>query len=131
MKEKAMELVNRHLVTTTLSTADAEGNVDAALFNSATMVDERTVVGAHMSIRRSYENLLATRKAVLTVIVPNAQDPILTDGVRLYLDLAADETEGEGFDRLQKWLNQAFGVGFKLQSRLVFKVNEIRPLWEW
>ena len=51
--------------------------------------------------------------------------------MRVYVELVADETEGEKFDDLQRWLDRSFGIGFRLQNRLVFKVTEIRPLWEW
>src|SRR3990172_4521696 len=100
MKEKAMELVNRHLVTTLLSTADEQGNVDAALFNSAFMPDYNTLVGARIGLKRSYENLKRTGKGVLSVIVPDPENPLDTDGVRVYVELVADETEGEKFDDL-------------------------------
>lgn len=131
MKEKARQLINQHLVTTTLSTADPEGNVDVALFSSATMMDERTVVGARISLKRSYENLKKTGRGVLAVIVPDPENPVNTDGVRVYLELIGDETEGPGFADMQAWLDKYFGAGFKLQNRLVFRVTDIRPLWEW
>jgi hypothetical protein len=131
MKEKARDLINRHLVTTLLSTADERGNADAALFNSASMPDPNTVVGAQIGLKRSYENLKKTRRGVISVIVPHPEDPLKTDGVRVYVELVADETEGEGFDELQRSLDRSLGVGFRLKSRLVFKVTEIRPLWEW
>lgn len=131
MIEKAREFINRHLVTTTLSTADAEGNVDVALFNSAHMVDPYTVVGAHIGLNRSYENLLRTGKAVLAVIVPDPEIPVNTDGVRVYLEFVEEQTQGPEFEQLQRWLDNAFGVGFLLKGRLVFRVTEIRPLWQW
>lgn len=126
--EKARELLNRHLVTTTLSTTDKEGNVDCAILNSAAMHEDNLIVAARMSLKRSYESLKQTGKGVFTIIVPG-ETPEQTDGVRIYVRLVGDETHGAAFDELKRWVLRHFG-DFPVQNRLVFEITETRPLWE-
>lgn len=52
MIKKARILMNKHLVTTTLSTADREGNVDVAIVNTAVLSDPETIKCARISTKK-------------------------------------------------------------------------------
>ena len=124
---KARELLNRNLVTTTISTADSNGYVDTAIVNSARMLDDTTIAIARVSIKRSYDNLLQNPKAVFAVILPGETSRD-TDGIRIYTNMVCNQKDGPGFEEMNCWLRETFGL--KARNRLLFKITEIRSILE-
>jgi hypothetical protein len=127
--KKARIIMNKHLVTTTLSTTDKEGNVDVAIVNTAVMADPETIKCARISTKKTYENLKETGKGMFMVIAPKP-NPMETDGIRIEVELIKDETEGDEFDIMQDFVHRNFGP-FEIKNLLTFKITKIRPCWEW
>lgn len=71
--EKARELLNRNLLTTTLSTVDKEYNVNVAVITVVEMVDDETILCARFGAEQTYANLKETGKGVFMVLVADEQ----------------------------------------------------------
>lgn len=126
---KAKEYINDHHLTTTLSSVDKEGNVDLVIVNTAIMTDPLTIKAASTSAEKMYENLKTTRKGMFMVIVPS-EDPLKTNSIRIAVELIKDETQGEDFETMQAFVDEAYG-GFRIQNLLTFRVTEIKPVAVW
>jgi len=105
-----------------LSTADAKGNVDAAIYASPHIMSEDSVAFI-MRPRLSYDNIQQNPKAAYMFIEkgPGYQ------GRRLYLEKTGQE---ENPERVRQLRRSSHGdAGDKDQAKLVyFKVTHIRPL---
>jgi hypothetical protein len=105
-----------------LSTADAQGNVDCAVYAAPHIMDESTIA-LIMRPRQSYRNLQSNPKAAYMFVEkgPGYQ------GKRLYLEKTAEETDVDKVNLLRR---SEHGKGSdETQAALVyFKVTHIRPL---
>ncbi|NSW83241.1 MAG: hypothetical protein HPY90_08185 [Syntrophothermus sp.] len=124
--EKARELLNRNLLTTTLSTVDKEYNVNVAVITVVEMVDDETILCARFGAEQTYANLKETGKGVFMVLVTDEQGR--KDGVRVYVELAEDLTEGPYYDRIKARLEATPYRDFPLKNCLVFKIIGIAPI---
>jgi len=124
--EKARELLNRNLVSTTLSTVDKEYNVNVAVITVVEMIDDETILCARFGAERTYANLKETGKGVFMVLVTDEQGR--KDGVRVYVELAEDLTEGPYYDRIKARLEATPYRDFPLKNCLVFKITGIAPI---
>jgi hypothetical protein len=105
-----------------LSTADTAGNVDAAIYATPHVMDERTIAFI-MRPRRSFSNVQQNPKAVYMYIEkgPGYQ------GRRLYLEKTGMENDP---DKVNQFRRSSHGhSGDEVEAKLVyFKVTHIRPL---
>lgn len=124
LAEKAKELINQHLLTTTLSTIDRNCNIDVSIASVILMTDPETIKVAQLSKQKAYENLRATRKGVFMVVVPTV-DSMKTDSICIAVELVKEETEGEEFDTMQYFINEAYG-GIEIKNLLTFRITEIK-----
>ena len=106
----------------TLSTADANGNVDSAIYATPHVMGEDTVAFI-MRPRLSFDNIQQNPKAVYLYVEkgPGYQ------GRRLYLEKTAQE---ENPEKVNQFRRSSHGdTGGEEQAKLVyFKVTRIRPL---
>jgi len=124
--EKARELLNRNLLTTTLSTVDKEYNVNVAVITVVEMIDDETILCARFGAERTYANLKETGKGVFMVLVTDEQGK--KDGIRVYVRLAEDLTEGPYYERIKARLQATPYRDFPLKNCLVFKITGIAPI---
>ncbi|ADI02704.1 pyridoxamine 5'-phosphate oxidase family protein [Syntrophothermus lipocalidus] len=124
--EKARELLNRNLLTTTLSTVDKEYNVNVAVITVVEMVDDETILCARFGAEQTYANLKETGKGVFMVLVADEQGK--KDGIRVYVRLAEDLTEGPYYERIKARLEATPYGNFPLKNCLVFKITGIAPI---
>lgn len=124
--EKARSLLNANYISTTLSTADKGYNVNVAVISILEMVDDETIICARFGADRTYANLKETGKGVFMVLLTdNARTK---DGIRVYVELKEDQTEGEYFERIRKRLADTRYAAFPLKNCLVFKITDILPV---
>ena len=118
LAQKVKEYINDRL--TTILSMDKEGNNNIAIVNTAIMTDPTTIKIARIGTDKSYDNLKATKKAMLVVIVPD------TKGICIAVELIKDETQGEDFETMQAFVNEEYG-GFRIKNLLTFNITEIKP----
>ncbi len=111
-----------------LSTADADGNVNAAVFGSPRMIDENTVIMG-ISENRSYRNLLDNPKAVFLVVEPG-KSIMEWKGLRVYLKVEAIDTDGKFYNEIKTGIAEAVGkdAARMIRAAVRFKITEIRNL---
>jgi hypothetical protein len=129
MDSKLMEFFNRQPRMGTLSTADREGNVNAAVFGSPGLLDDRTMVMA-IGNNRSFRNLQENPKAVFTIVQP-ADSFLDWKGVRVYLKMAGCHTSGDILDETRAQIAQVLGedgAQAAVEFALTFEVTDVRPL---
>ncbi len=125
--EKARQLLNANLISTTLSTVDEEYNVNVAVLTVLEMIGDDRIICARFGADRTYANLKQTGKGVFLVLVTD-EGQQTKDGVRVYVELEDDTTGGEYFERLQRKLAQTPYRQFPLKNCLVFKITAIVPV---
>jgi len=91
-RKELMALFNKRPRIGALSTANSNGDVNAAVFGSPQMIDENTIVMG-IGKNRSYNYLRENPKAVFILMEPGA-GPMEWKGVRVYLESAGIETAG-------------------------------------
>ena len=105
-----------------LSTADAEGNVDAAVYGRPHMQDDGSV-GLIMQPRLSYANLQSNPKAAYLFIEKGPG----YKGTRVYLEKTGEESDPEKVASVRRSTHGCEDSASK--SKLVFfKVTRTRPL---
>ncbi len=124
--EKARELLNANLISTTLSTVDAQYNVNVAVLTVMEMIGDDRIICARFGADRTYANLKETGKGVFLVLVTDENQT--KDGIRVYVELEGDTTSGEYFERIQQRLAQTAYSRFPLKNCLVFKITAIVPV---
>ncbi len=125
--EKARELLNANLISTTLSTVDEDYNVNVAVLTVLEMIDDNRIICARFGADRTYANLKQTGKGVFLVLVTD-ESKQTKDGIRVYVELEDDTTSGEYFERMQRKLAQTPYSKFPLKNCLVFKITAIAPV---
>ena len=106
-----------------LATADAQGNVDAAIYASPHVMDEVTVAFI-MADRMSYRNLSGNPKAAY-LFVEKGQG---YKGKRLYLTKTGEESDQQVVESIRRRQRSVYQAD-KGSSRVVyFKVEKVRAL---
>jgi len=128
MPSNLMEYFNKSPRVGTLSTADKAGKVDAGIFGSPRMIDERTVVMG-LGKNRSLANLQQNPFAVYLIMEPGAT---LMDwkGIRVYLKAQNIATSGPVLDTFKAQMAKVTGVEATkmIHAAVTFAVTEVRPL---
>lgn len=114
------------VVPPTLCTASADGMPNVTYLSLAEYVDPQHIALSYQFFNRSRENVLATRRAALTL-----DDPYTGAGVILQLGYERTETEGPVFERLRaKLAGVASHSGmenvFVLRGADIYRVLELR-----
>ena len=127
-KKQVMEMFNRENRVGALATANANGEVNAAVFGSPRMIDEDTVIMA-IGDNRSFKYLQENPKASFIVIEPG-NTPASWKGIRLYLEVDSFERYGEVLDSFRENIRKVAGnrSADAIRAAIRFKVVEIRPL---
>ena len=106
-----------------LATADAEGNVDAAVYARPHVMEDGTVAFI-MADRLSYRNLSDNPKAAY-LFVEKGQG---YKGKRLYLSKTGEESDQQVVESMRRRQRKDYQVD-KAKSRVVyFKVKKVRAL---
>ncbi|MGE5381012.1 MAG: hypothetical protein ACM3NT_08115 [Methylocystaceae bacterium] len=124
--EKARELLNRNLISTTLSTVDVNYRVNIAVVSILEMIDDETIICARFGADLTYANLKATGQGVFMVLITD--NNTRKDGIRVYVELIDDQTSGEYYDRVKMRLLNSNYRQFPLKNCLVFKIIGIAPV---
>ena len=128
---KVKEMVNDPRRIGVIATADREGNPNAAVFGSVHMPDDLTIVMG-LGDTRTAQNLLETEKAVFMSILAN-ENPMLTQGCRVYLRLRSMENEGPNLiaikARVAAKANEKAAA--MIQYAVHFDIESTRPLIDW
>ena len=125
---RLMEYFNRQPRIGILSTANRGGKVDAAVFGSPQMTDERTVVMA-LGENRTFEYLRENPSAVFT-IVESGKTIADWKGLRVYLWMKEYATSGEMLETYKKEVARAVGdeAAKMVHAVVTFEITEVRPL---
>lgn len=123
---KARDLLNRNLISTTLSTVDVNYHVNIAVVSILEMIDDETIICARFGADLTYANLKATSEGVFLVLLTDNQTS--KDGIRVYVRLADDQTSGPHYDRIKERLQNSNYHQFPLKNCLVFKITGIAPV---
>ena len=127
MAAKLMEYFNKQPRLGTLSTADKEGKVNAAVLGSPRMVDEKTVV---MTLRnsRTFANLQENPYAVFAIMEPGKTTPEWK-GIRVYLKMTGYQTSGEKLETMRAQAAQRIGEATAklIHAAVTLEVYDVRP----
>lgn len=128
MPSKLMEYFNKQPRIGVLSTSNGSGAVDAAVFGSPQMVDEKTVVMGSGE-NRTLADLRENPHAVYLIMEPG--ETIMDwKGVRVYLKMTSLETSGEGLENYKRQIAEAVGeqAAQMIAAMVRFEVTDVRPL---
>lgn len=127
-RQKLLEVFNKQPRIGTLSTANAKGEVNVAVFGSPQMIDENTVVMG-IGENRSFSNLRENPKAVFIVLEPGET---LMDwkGARVYLEALDIETGGGFYDQIRDDIAKTSGEqgARMIHAAIRFRITEVRPI---
>ncbi|MCK9306344.1 MAG: pyridoxamine 5'-phosphate oxidase family protein [Methanoculleus sp.] len=128
MASRLMDYFNKQPRIGILSTANKEGKVDAAIFGSPMMVDEKTVVMG-LGENRTFTYLQENPNAVFT-IVEEGEGFMDWKGLRVYLKMKEYATSGETLETYKKQVARAAGedAAAMIHASVTFEVTEVRPL---
>ncbi|HSD56586.1 MAG TPA: pyridoxamine 5'-phosphate oxidase family protein [Methanotrichaceae archaeon] len=128
MSAKLMEYFNKQPRLGTLSTSSKDGKVDAALFGSPHMIDEKTVVMATAK-NRTFSNLQENPNAVFMIVEPG-KGVFEWKGVRVYLKMKEYSTSGELLEMIRSQVAKFVGeeAANRMYASVTFEVSEVRPL---
>ncbi len=128
MPSRLMEYFNKQPRLGVLSTANREGAVDAAVFGSPQMIDEKTVVMGSGE-NRTLANLQVNPHAVYLIMEPG--ETIMDwKGLRVYLKMTSLATSGEGLETYKRRIAEAVGeqAAQMIAAAVRFEVTGVRPL---
>src|SRR5512137_1662204 len=128
MPGKLMDYFNKSPRIGTLSTASKNGKVDAAVFGSPRMVDEKTVVMG-LGKDRSLQYLQENPNAVYLIMEPG-KSLMEWKGIRVYLKMKTAATSGPKLEDYKSQMVKAFGpdAAKMIHAAITFEVTELRPL---
>ncbi len=109
-----------------LSTADAEGNVDSAIYARPHIVDEDTVafiMGDHLSHSNIESNPHATY-----LFIEQGQGAEGYNGLRLYLTKTGEETDPQKVEAMRRKERKEDSYAGKKKFLVQFKVDQARRL---
>lgn len=125
------DLVNDPRRIGVVATTDRDGNPNVAVFGSAHMPDDLTLILA-LGDTRTSQNLLETGKAVFMSVLPH-EEPMKTQGCRVYLKVRLMEKEGPNLEtekaRVAEVANEKAATMIKYA--VFFDIEETRPLIDW
>ena len=111
-----------------LSTADANGNVDSAIYARPHVVDENTV-DFIMGDRRSHDNVTSNpHAAYLFVERGEGEGPGRYNGLRLYLTKTGEETDPKKIAAVRRRNRDGEDSAGTKKFLVHFKVDEARRL---
>ena len=127
-RQELMTLFNKYPRIGTLSTANAEGEINVAVFGSPRMIDENTVVMG-IGQNRSLRNLQRNPKAAFIVMEPG-ETVMDWKGARVYLEATDMETEGDFYEEIKQNIAKAAGkqAADMVHAAIRFKITEVRPI---
>lgn len=127
----ARELVNNPHRVGVVATTDREGHPNVAVFGSAHMPDDLTLVVA-LGETRTAQNLLENSRAVFMSVLPD-ENPMKTQGCRVYLKLRTLENEGPNLDAAKARVAALSNEKAAAMIRYVayFDIESVRPLIDW
>lgn len=129
MNAKLMEYFNKQPRLLTLSTADKEGNVNAAYFGSPSMPDPNTIVMGS-GTNHTLQNLRQNPKACFLLMEPGEAVPDWK-GVRIKVEMTECHEDGPKLEQIRAAIAQKVGPETAKQmihAALVFDIKEVRPL---
>lgn len=129
MYEKLMNYFNKQPRLLTLSTADKDGNVNAAYFGSPRMPDAKSIVMGSGS-NRTLANLRQNPKACFLVMEPGESVPEWK-GARIRVEMTECHTEGPKLEEIRAAIAERVGAETAkkmIHAALVFEIKEVRPL---
>lgn len=125
------ELVNNPHRIGVVATTDRAGHPNVAVFGSAYMPDDLTLVVA-LGETHTAQNLLENGRAVFMSVLPD-ENPMKTQGCRVYLKLRSLENEGPNLDaaraRVAAHANEKAAAMIRYAA--FFDIESIRPLIDW
>jgi len=128
MSSKLMEYFNKQPRIGTISTSGRDGSVDAAVFGSPHMTDEKTVVLGSGG-NRTLSNLRQNPNAVYLIMEPgkNIMD---WKGIRAYLKVKNIDDSGPLLDTFKRNMAKVAGeeAAAMIQAVVSFEITEVRPL---
>jgi hypothetical protein len=127
-RQKLMAIFNKAPRIGSLSTANAQGDVNVAVFGSPQMIDENTVVMG-IGENRSFRYLRENPKAVFIVMEPG-ETVMDWKGARVYLEALDIETGGGFFDQIKENIEKVAGkqAAQMIHAAIRFKITEVRPI---
>lgn len=130
MPTRLMDYFNKQPRIGVLSTANRDGEVDAAIFGSPRMVDEKTIVVA-LGKNRTFEYLQENPSAVF-IIVEQGEGATLEGwkGLRVYLRMKEYATSGDILEDYKREAAQVVGeeAMAMIHALVKFEISEVRPL---
>lgn len=128
MSQKLMDYFNKQPRIGCLSTASKDGKVNAAVFGSPRMLDEKTVLMG-IGKNRSFANLQENPNAVFIIMEPG-KSIMEWKGVRVYLSMTACETSGQRLDDIRAQIAKVVGesAAKMMHAAVLFAVREVRPI---
>lgn len=128
MQGKLMEYFNKQPRIGVLSTSSRSGLVDAAVFGSPQMIDDKTVVVA-LGGGRTAANLQENPHAVYMIMEPGS-GVLDWKGIRVYLRMREHVTSGPGLENYKRQAAEIIGrqAADMIQALATFEITEVRPL---
>lgn len=129
MYDKLKDYFNKQPRLLTLSTADKDGNVNAAYFGSPRMPDGKTIVMGSGS-NKSLANLRQNPKACFLIMEPGPSVPEWK-GVRVEVEMTECHTDGPKLQEIRAAIAEKVGPETAKQmihAALVFEIKSVRPL---
>jgi hypothetical protein len=128
MSTKLMEYFNKAPRIGILSTSSKDGKVDAAVFGSPRMIDEKTVIIATAN-NRTLQNLEGNPWAVFMIMEPG-KGVMDWKGIRVYMKMKISSTSGEPLDTFRREMTKFAGeaAAKMMYAAVTFEVVEVRPL---
>ncbi len=125
------DLVNDPRRVGVVATADRDGNPNVAVFGSAHMPDDLTLVLA-LGDTRTSQNLLETGRGVFMSVLPD-ENPMKTQGCRVYLKVRLMESEGPNLDKEKARVAAAANekAASMIKYAVFFDIEDTRPLIDW
>lgn len=125
------DLVNDPRRVGVMATTNRDGEPNAAVFGSPYMPDDLTLVMG-LADTRTAQNLLETSRAVFLSVLPH-EDPMKTQGTRLYLRVRVMEREGANLDAIKEKIRAGAGetAAARVRYAVFFDVESARPLIDW
>ena len=126
--KKLVEYFNKSPRICTLSTASKDGKVNAAVFGTPRMIDQKTVVMG-LGKNRTFANLQENPHAVFVIMEPG-ETAADWKGVRVYLQMTDCQTSGKRFEEVKADVTKRLGENAAkiIHAAVAFEVQEIRPV---
>jgi len=125
---KLMEYFNKQPRIGTISTSSRDGRIDAAVFGSPRMTDEKTVVLGSGG-NRTLANLRQNPNAVYLIMEPG-KSIMDWKGIRVYLKVKNIADSGPVLDTFKKNMAKVAGeeAAAMIHAVVSFEITEVRPL---